>query len=405
MVTVTEAKRILSHVERLPVQRELSLLSALEHVLAEDVHAPLDLPQFPQSGVDGYAFLYSDLLKGKGLKIGIEVEAGSHGHQTLSPNQAARVFTGAPVPLPADTVVMQEKVEKENGFIYVRDKELSKGNALRLVGSEIKKGELALPKGSVLHAPAIGFLASLGLLSVKVYGSPKVTIIVTGNELVQPGEALRNGQVYESNSFSLRAALSTLNVSDIRVQHVLDSREQLIFVLGEALQTSDLVLLTGGVSVGDYDFVVEACRHCSVRTLFHRIRQKPGKPLFYGKKGHVEIFGLPGNPASVLTCFYEYVLPIVLQLSGKEGALRRVFLPLRQSFVKGGDLAFFLKGKIHSGSVELLPAQESYRLSSFAGADCLVFLPEGKSEFKDGELVEVHLLPYYSIPNDQSEEI
>ncbi len=156
---------------------------------------------------------------------------------------------------------------------------------------------------------------------------------------------------------------------------------------------SDLVLLTGGVSVGDYDFVLKAAENLGIVTLFHKIRQRPGKPLFFGKKNDTIVFGLPGNPSSVLTCFYEYVLVALALLTRRELQLKKIMVPLDKPFSKTAPLSFFLKGYYNGNTVSVLPAQESYKMNSFATANCFVKLPEPAREFEPGQTVEVHLFP------------
>ena len=172
-----------------------------------------------------------------------------------------------------------------------------------------------------------------------------------------------------------------------------DELSILTSVLETALKESDVVLLTGGVSVGDYDFVIQASRRCAVEQVFHKVKQKPGKPLFFGMKGYKLIFGLPGNPSSVLSCYYNYVLPAIKQLSQKENSIKEVSAELTSAYQKPAGLAHFLKGSYANGKVIPLNAQESFRLSSFAQANCLICLPETQQIFTAGETVNVMLLP------------
>ncbi len=264
---------------------------------------------------------------------------------------------------------------------------------MRPKGAEIKAGELALPKHSLLTPAAIGFLASIGNTEVNVYPLPRISIIITGNELQQPGQPLQYGQVYESNSFALKSALQQLNIHNTDVLLADDTLEILSDKLSSALHQSDVVLLTGGASVGDYDFVLQAAAACGVETIFHKIKQRPGKPLFFGKKENKLVFGLPGNPASVITCFYEYVAPALALLSNKTFSLQKLNVPLTKPFKKAAGLTHFLKGFYDGKTVTALHAQESYRLSSFANANCLIQVNEEVTECKEGEPVEIHLLP------------
>jgi len=393
MISVQEAKKIISkNISSLePVLLPLSHAARL--ILAEDIYATTDIPAFPQSSMDGYAFSFEGWKKHKRLKIAGEVAAGSNETFTLTPANAVRIFTGAAVPAGADTVVMQEKIQVENGELKIEDETIQQGNSVRLKGSEIKGGELALGKESVLSPAAIGFLAGIGMAEVKVYPNPSITIIITGNELQQPGETLLHGQVYESNSFALKAVLQQLHINDIKILYATDKPEVVAGTLKKALEQVDVVLLTGGISVGDYDFVWQAATECGVEKLFHKIRQRPGKPLYFGKKENKLVFGLPGNPSSVLTCFYQYVIPALAKLSKREIGLQTIKTPLAKTFQKNTSLTHFLKGFYNGKTAALLDAQESFRLSSFAKANCLIQVDEDTTTLSEGELVDVYLLP------------
>ena len=201
------------------------------------------------------------------------------------------------------------------------------------------------------------------------------------------------GQVYDANSFSLSAILKHLHFENIKIFRSEDDLDILTGLLKVALKESDVVLLTGGISVGDYDFVLQATEHCGVKKLFHKIKQRPGKPLFFGTTENKLVFGLPGNPSSVLTCFYEYVLPALELLTLQPMRLRTLQAPLGKSYTKKTVLTHFLKGYYDGNEVRILEAQESYRLSSFAKSNCLVVLPESVMEFTQGLQMELHLLP------------
>jgi len=393
MITVAEAKKIiLDNTETMqPVMMPLDQAAGL--VLAEDLYAITDIPAYAQSSMDGYALSFSGWQHCKKLKMAGMVAAGSEDRPVLSPEEAVRIFTGAAVPDGADTVVIQEKSRTENGELIIEDTALEQGANVRPKGSEIKAGELALSKNSRLSPAAIGFLTGIGITHVNVYPAPSVSIIVTGNELQEPGKPLKHGQVYESNSFTLRAVLQQMQISKITVYTAADSLDKVTSVLAEALDKSDIVLLNGGISVGDFDFVLKATENCGITKIFHKIKQKPGKPIFFGKKDRKIIFGLPGNPASVLTCFYEYVTVSLEKLFSCRTGMQTVYAPLSNDFKKPAGLTHFLKGFYDGQTVIPLDAQESFRLSSFARANCLIVLKEEVTESVKGEIVEVHLLP------------
>lgn len=391
MISVTEAKNIIFN--HLP-ERKTTVLPLSESaglVTSSDVIAGTDIPGFPQSSMDGYALRFED--KDLPLEIIGEMAAGTTAALYLKNGQASRIFTGAPLPEGADTVVMQEKILVENRQLVIEDKNLSPGLNVRPKGSEVRQGAVAMAAGTLLSPAAIGFLAGIGKEKVEVYRPPVVAVILTGNELQDPGHELAFGQVYEANSYQLKAALEKTGVKEIHIFRAEDDPERLQQILEQALAISDMVLLNGGVSVGDYDFVTRAAKHCGIEEKFHKIRQKPGKPLFFGIKREKLVFGLPGNPSSSLTCFYEYVLPAVERLSGLKKSIQKINAVATHDYTKPVGLTHFLKAFYKDGSVTPLHAQESYRLHSFAQANCFLVLPEESAGCKKGDAVEIHLLP------------
>ena len=251
-----------------------------------------------------------------------------------------------------------------------------------------------MEKNSTLSPAAVGFLAGIGNAEVLVYPNPSICVIITGNELQQPGSPLSHGQVYESNSFTLKAALQQLSIHNVEVLYAHDKLETVITTIESALSQFDVILITGGISVGDHDFVFEACAKCGVEKLFHRVKQRPGKPLFFGKKNDKIVFGLPGNPSSVLTCFYQYVVPALEKLSNRKPVLQKITAPLSEQYQKTALLTNFLKGFYDGKTIAPLGAQESYRLSSFARANCLIQIDEGVMNCSEGDLVTGYLLPH-----------
>ena len=390
MISVEEAKKLISKsIHPLhPVTKPLREASG--HCLSKAVFGHYDIPAFRQSSMDGYAIIFGD--QETDLELVGEMAAGTANAISLTKGQTARIFTGAPLPDGADTVVMQEKTSKNQGAISIEDGNLVAGANVREIGSEIRAGDLAMQEGSLLTPAALAFLAGIGIHDVEVYPMTRIAVILTGNELQQPGSPLNFGQVYESNSYSLSAALELECIRDIEILTAADTLEALTEVLKSALAQNDVVLLTGGVSVGDYDFVLQASANCGVEKIFHKVKQKPGKPLFFGMKEDKVIFGLPGNPSSVLNCYYNYVLPAVKQLSNKESSIKEVPAELMFDYRKPKGLTHFLKGNYSQGKAVPLGAQESYRLSSFAQANCLIHLKEDQEDFTAGEIVNVILI-------------
>jgi molybdopterin molybdotransferase len=390
LVSVEHARALIAaSISRVhPVAKELMHSTGL--AIAEDIFSPLDIPAFDQSSMDGYAIYVEDIKRQ--LPVQGIMAAGHAQPETLQRNHAMRIFTGAPLPTGSDTIVMQEKVILHSTGIQITDTHIEKGTHVRKRGSEIKKNELVLKKGTVITAPITGLLASLGIPSVRVYPRLTIRLIATGNELQMPGKRLKEGQSFESNGFFLQAALKPLAEYPIPIFYSEDNLEEIEHNLSAAVNNSDLVILTGGVSVGDFDFVRQAADRAGIHCKFHRVKQKPGKPLYFGTKGNKIIFGLPGNPASVVSCFYEYVLPAIrfmLHLPQEE----LLSAPLKDDFKKVRGLTQFLKAYYADGEVEILEAQESYRLRSFASANCLVALDENRLSYDKGEMVTVRLLP------------
>lgn len=389
MISVQRAFNLIAQEVSPMASVEIPIELANGLVVAETIYSPENVPAFSQSSMDGYAFAYDENIVSYQL-VG-EMAAGSSTTFHLNPGEAVRIFTGAAVPFNADTVLMQEKALAKDGKLEILDDQLKKGNNVRQIGSEIAKGEKAVEKGTALKPAVIGFLASMGISKVKVYPNPKVAIVVTGNELVSPGGNLEYGQLFESNSFTLTAALKQMGIQDVTVVQVKDDLDQLHTVLSQIIEAHDLVLISGGVSVGDYDFTLKALELSEVKTIFHKVKQKPGKPLLFAVKSDTVIFGLPGNPASVLTCFYEYVLPAISKMTLRKLALQFQKAILQNDYSKPEGMTHFLKAKYQDNLVSLGTGQESYKLSSFAEANCLAIFPAEVSKITSGETIEVHL--------------
>ena len=393
MISVSEGKSLIRQHARELNTVPVVLSDANGKVLAEDVYAAVDIPNYPQSSMDGYAFHFDDFQQHGKLIVNGEMAAGSADKKPLPTATAVRIFTGAAVPEGADTVVMQEKTIIEGNHLLISDEQIKKGNNVRLKGSEIKSGSLALSKGHQITPATIGFMAGFGITELMVYRDPGINIIVTGNELQSPGKPLQYGQVYESNSFTLSAALKQAGIQNVEIYESGDHLDELTETLKNCLSGADVVILTGGVSVGDYDFTLKAAEACGVKTIFHKIKQRPGKPIFFGTKEEKLVFGLPGNPASVLTCFYEYICLALELMNHRKSGIENVKLPLSAPFSKVAGLTHFLKGFQDGKSVRILDAQESFRMHSFARANCLVQIDENITNCGEGEMVEIHCLP------------
>jgi molybdopterin molybdotransferase len=396
MISVQEAKKIIvDHVKQLTDVISIKTADSLGYNLAQDIYSPLDLPPFNQSNVDGYAVKFSN-KNNNSYNVVSEIKAGDDTTLELKAGEAVRIFTGAMVPKNANCIIMQEKIIRTNTTITCDGIELKIGEHIRKKGSQIKKSELAIKQNTFITPSVIGFISSLGINEVKVYRKPKINLIITGNELQFPGTDLKPGKVFESNSPALTSALKSIGLGIAEILFINDDKNSLATAINNTLPTCDLLLISGGISVGDYDFVNEILTENKTETLFYKIAQKPGKPLFFGKNNNTFVFGLPGNPASALTCFYEYVYPCIKKLQGRNSLfLPTIQLPLENEIIKKKGLAHFLKAKVNLNSVQVLDGQESYKIKSFAEANAFIYLPAESENIKVGEMVEVHLLPVF----------
>ncbi len=391
MIAVEEALAfVLENSFPLKESEILPINQCINRNLAKAVKAPIDLPSFRLSSVDGYALC---LHQSNTYSIVDEVKAGDAANPSLKIGECVRIFTGAVVPDNADAVIMQEKTIRNQDTVTI-EAPVNKGQNIRLRGSQVKKGDFPLKKGQVLQASGLAFLKSLGIDQVEVVRLPKVTIVITGNELITSSEKLTRGKIYESNSILLQAALLNQGIETQLISFTEDSLKETINNLKKAFFNSDIVLVSGGISVGDYDFVKQALKELEVKEIFYKVRQRPGKPLFFGKKDQGFVFALPGNPASTLSCFYVYVLPLLTRLKGgKSNGLIRVSIPIAHDFSSDEPRALFLKATIQNKTVSILDGQHSSMLVSFAKANALVYIPEQGVFLKKGSLVETLLLP------------
>ncbi|CAL2090477.1 gephyrin-like molybdotransferase Glp [Tenacibaculum sp. 190524A05c] len=391
MISIDEAISIVKNNSKtLQEFKTIKVEKAFGYLLAEDIVSPIDMPPFRQSAMDGYAISSGTFST---YTIIGEVKAGDSINPELKPGEAVRIFTGAAVPDTADVILIQEKVTVKDNELYTEE-EFKIAQNIRPKGEQVQKGEVALQKGAKIVPATVGYLYSLGIDEVSVIKKPSVAIVSTGNELIEAGEELKHGQIYESNSAMLTSALYSLKFYETKVYKIEDNYEATLSTLRTVLENHALVLITGGISVGEYDFVGRALKELEVNELFYKVKQKPGKPLFYGKKDETQIFALPGNPAASLSCFYIYAYIVLQKMMGKTTLeLPRVESNALNSFIKKGDRPQFLKAIYNDGKVELLEGQNSSMLQTFAVSNALVFVPGEVSEISINDKVETILLP------------
>ncbi len=388
MIQVEQALAIIeNNCPKMPI-RKIKVRKSLGFILAEAIYSPIDMPPFRQSAMDGFAFLHSELTQ---FEVIGTSQAGDYSNIALEKNQAIRIFTGAYVPDNLDTVVMQEHTTVDDNTITIDKMPLCFAN-VRNQGEQIKENQLVLEKGTSINPAAIGFLACLGITEIAVYAKPKVAIVVTGNELVKPGNHLPKGKIYESNSIMLETALRGIGIQKTATFNVKDNLKATKKVLKNCLSDFDVVLVSGGISVGDYDFVKEALLSNGVEELFYKINQKPGKPLFFGKKDETIVFALPGNPASTLTSFYVYVLAALKKRMGFEAInLPKIKRKINIDFTNTSEKTLFLKAFYNEEKVSILESQSSAMLNTFALANAFVCVPYDQENIKKDQ--EVMVIP------------
>lgn len=393
MISVDEAKNCIRDLVPEMKPKTVALMDSVGCVLAGDVTSAVNIPAFDQSSMDGFAVRFAD---GNTQRFSVqgEIPAGSSRKIQIRQGEAYRIFTGAPVPDETDAIVIQEAAEVCEETMSSTDA-IKPGAFIRRAGTQTKQGDIVLRAGTILTPAAIGYLASCGVAQVPVIGKPKVAMVITGNELAVPGQPLLPGQVYDSNSFALQAALRQFGIPVYSLQFVRDDKEELSRIVATAIADADVVLISGGISVGKYDFAGQVLEQCGVETFFYKVAQKPGKPLFAGKTNGKTIFALPGNPASVLVCFYEYVVPAIRVMMGYPWQVRK---PERRKLTmqleNKDDRTSFVRARQDGINVTPMEGQDSYMMRSFAAADCFIKVPR-LSSFRKGESVEVSLIPVH----------
>ncbi|MFV8340960.1 gephyrin-like molybdotransferase Glp [Flavobacterium sp. XS2P39] len=389
MIQVDQALSIIAENScKMPI-RKIKVAKSLGFILAEAIYSPMDMPPFRQSAMDGYAFMHSELQQ---FNVVSTSQAGDFSNKKIKKEQAIRIFTGAYVPDNLDTVVMQEHTTVKNKTVEIVKMPARFAN-VRNKGEQIKENELVLENNTVITPAAIGFLACLGITEITVYAKPRVAIVVTGNELVKVGKKLPEGKIYESNSIMLESALQGIGIKKIETFRVKDKLKATKRVLKSCLSAFDVVLVSGGISVGDYDFVKEALLSNGVEELFYKINQKPGKPLFFGKKDKTIVFALPGNPASTLTSFYVYVYPALkIGMAFDAIHLPKIKRKINTEFENISGKSLFLKGFYDDEKVMVLESQSSAMLNTFAVANALIYLPYDVANIeKDQEVTVIPL--------------
>jgi len=374
----------------------VALPTALGRVLADDLRAPFDVPPTDNSAVDGYAVGGDDIPTDgvRDLHVVADLPAGAILEGSLRAGQAARIMTGAPMPGGADTVYPQEVVQPLEGGVRVGP--IARGANVRLRGEDMRAGTFALQRGIALRPQEIGLTASLGFCQLVVHQRPRVAILSTGDEVVEPGAARRPGQIYDANRFTLRGCVELSGGAVLDLGIVPDVRDELRARLLEASEAADVIVTSGGVSVGVYDFVKDVLQEIGAIE-FWQVAMQPGRPLAFGRIGSSHFFGLPGNPVASMLAFMLFVRPALYKLGGR----RRLFHEVREATAaepmskKRGRREFkrgFFQVREGRWEVRTTGPQGSGILSSMVAGNCLIILDEERGDVAPGEVVAIEPL-------------
>jgi molybdopterin molybdotransferase len=402
--------QILAAIRPLGMEK-VNLLDALGRVIGEDIVASRPVPPKDNSAMDGYALRSEDIYGASRerpvvLNVIEDIPAGAIPQKRVGQGQAARIMTGAPVPEGADAVTRMEDTEKDAQTVRIFV-EVPAGQDIRLAGEDVRPGETVISRGDMIRPAEIGMLAALGRAFISVHQKPLVAILATGNELVDVDENPSPWQIISSNSYALAAQVLDCGAIPLQIGIAKDTREDLTAKLKSALR-ADLIISSGGVSVGDYDLVKDIMKEVGNRMQFWQVAMRPGKPLAFGAMDGVPLFGLPGNPVSSMVSFEQFVRPSILKMMGHRNLFRRTIQAvLTESIDKKKGTRHFIRARItfEDGRYRAVSTGEqgSGILKSMVQANGLIVLPDDAASVKVGDMVTVQLLDPSLLQTDRPE--
>lgn len=386
MILPSEAETIIgSYVKQMETE-EMTLLESRGRILAEDICSGIEMPPFNKSAMDGYAVASAD--NSDKFKIIETIPAGKFPEKTITKGQCSRIMTGAPLPDGADRVIKVEVTKEENGFMYLTGEDNSDNVCVR--GEDIKIGDRILQKGEMMRAAEVGAAASLGFNRIKVFKKVSAGLITTGSEIRDPGEILGPGQIYNSNGYSLSVQLLNSGSDVIERKIVEDDRTELSNEIGKLIDNADLTLISGGVSMGEFDLVPDILKELGVNVHFNKVAIQPGKPTLFGTKGDKIVFGLPGNPVSTFVIFEIFVKPMIMKMSGSSYKALTIRGKLEKGFKRRKiERELYVPVNYENGIIKLIEYHGSAHFVSLLGANAFLKIERGVSEIPPGEIVDV----------------
>ncbi len=397
-ISLTSARNFVENADISFSFEKVHFTESLGKVIAEDIISDINVPDFDKSPLDGYAFKKEDVIFAtKDSPVTLDVidviMAGDVSDKVINSKQAVRIMTGAKVPNGADCIVRYEDTEFNEKYVKIFS-HVKTDNIIKL-GEDIQKGDILIKKDSVITPVEVGVLASLGISYISVYKTPNVAVFSTGSELLDVDEPMEDGKIRNSNSYTMEQLAKIYGATVTQGKKVSDDLESLVYTYKKLLENNDIVVSTGGISVGDSDFVMTALEKVGVKTIFSRVSAKPGGHVFFGTYNEKFVFALSGNPAAAFMNFYLYVRPLILRYQHKNSCNKKVSSKLINSFSKKAKVNRILRANTFYNEgqyfTELEDRQNSGVLSSMIGKNSIVILPEN-TEFKKDDIVEVEFI-------------
>jgi len=394
---IESAKKLISSfIKPIKETESIKLINSLNRVLAVNLVSPINVPNYDNSAMDGFGFSISSLKNTKKLKVKDTVLAGKPIKFSVKVGEAIQIMTGGKIPKGVDTVIPIELVKYTNNEItFVEMPKI--GANIRKCGEDIKQKDIVLSKGTLLYPAELGLIASLGLSKIKVFKKLKVGFFSTGDEIVKAGAKIKSGQVYNSNHFTIYSMLNRLNIESIDLGLIPDSKIIIKNTLLKAAKQADVIITTGGVSVGEADYMKEVLKEVG-QVLFWKLSIKPGRPMAYGKIDKADFFGLPGNPVSAMVTFYQIVQGALKSRMGLkiDDAIPLLKVECVESIFKRAGRTEFQRGILFQSNgvwkVKTTGQQGSGILTSMSKANCFIVLSADRGAIKAGEIVDIQLM-------------